>query len=254
MASTLAVDGRWDDQHTPTYLDELLETLRVVGVVGIGWGLVCLGLGGRLAMFLLRLTSPDYVRGVLSDDGFIIGRFTLSGTYNLAVLGAAFGVIGAAAYIAVAPWLIGPPGFRRFTVALTSAAIGGSGTIHYDGIDFHALKPQAFALALFIALPFLFGYGVALLVDKVAERGSWTRRGRTAWVLPLVLLVLIAANPLVAVVPTVAAIIAVLLVARRLFHRPIASSPVGTFAARTFYFAIAAYSFSQLGMDLVDFA
>jgi hypothetical protein len=254
MASTLAVDGRWDDQHTPTYLDELLETLRVVGVVGIGWGLVCLGLGGRLAMFLLRLTSPDYVRGVLSDDGFVIGRFTLSGTYNLAVLGAALGVIGAAAYVAVAPWLIGSPGFRRFTVALTSAAIGGSGTIHYDGIDFHALKPQAFALGLFLVLPFVFGYGVATLVDRVAERDSWTRRGKTAWVLPVALLVLIAANPLAGVVPIVAAIISALLVVRRLFHRAITSSPAGTLAARTFYFVIALYSFSQLGMDLADFA
>lgn len=254
MASTLAVDGRWDEEQTPTYLRELLEVLRVVGVVGMGWGLVCIGLGSRLAMFLLRVTSPDYVRGVRSDDDFIIGRFTLSGTYNLAVLGAAFGVIGAAAYVAVAPWLIGSPGFRRFTVALTSAAIGGSGTIHYDGIDFHVLKPQALALGLFLALPFLYGYGVALLVDKVAERDSWTRRGKTAWVLPLALLVLIVANPLWAFVPIVAAIIAVLLPVRRLFQRPIASSRAGTFAVRSFYFAIALYSFSLLGRDLADFA
>jgi len=31
------------------------------------------GIGGRLAMLLLRLTSPDAVTGMISDDGFEIG-------------------------------------------------------------------------------------------------------------------------------------------------------------------------------------
>lgn len=254
MSSTVAVDGRWDDTARPTYLQELLEVLRVVMVAGIGWGLLCVGLGSRLAMFLLRLTSPDSVRGVLSDDGFIIGRFTLSGTYNLAIVGAAAGVIGAASYIAVAPWLIGPTWFRRFTVAVTSAAIGGAGTIHYDGIDFQALQPLWLAIALFIALPLVFGLGLAAVVDRVAQRDSWTRRGATAWVLPVVLLLVMVANPLVGLPPTMAAIIAVLLVVRRLLHRRIASSPMGTLAARAFYFAIAIYSFYLLGKDLAAFA
>ena len=254
MSTTVAVDGRWDDAPTPTYLQELLEVLRVVMVAGVGWGLVCIGLGSRLAMFVLRLTSPDSVRGVLSDDGFIIGRFTLSGSYNLLVVGAAIGVIGAASYIAVAPWLIGPTWFRRLTVALTSAAIGGSGTIHYDGIDFQSLEPQWLAIALFIVLPFVFGLGLATIVDRLAQRDSWTRRGATAWVLPLLLLLVMAANPLVGVPPIIAAIIAVLLIVRRLLHQRITSSPALTFVARAFYFAIALYGFYALGNDLADFA
>ena len=252
--STLAVDGRWEHEQAPTYGTELVEVLRVVAVAGIGWGSVCVGLGSRLAMFVLRLTSPDDVRGVLSDDRFIIGRFTLSGTYNLAVIGAAVGVIGAASYIAVAPWLIGPTWFRRITVALTSAAIGGSATIHYDGIDFHALKPQALAIALFIALPFAYGLGVAILVDRIGRRDSWTRQGATAWVLPLLLLLLMAANPLIGLPPIVGVIIAVLLMARRQFQERIASSVTGTLVVRAFFLAIAVYSFYQLGRDLADFA
>ena len=254
LHSTVAIDGRWDDEPTPTYGQELLELLRVVAVAGIGWGLVWVGLGSRLAMFLLRLTSPDDVRGVLSDDGFVIGRFTLSGTYNLAVVGAAIGVIGAASYLAVAPWLIGPTWFRRFTVALTSAAIGGSGTIHHDGIDFRALQPQSLAIGIFLALPFFFGLGLSTLVDRVGRRDSWTRRGATLWVLPLLLLLLTAANPLLGVPLTVGAIIAVLLPARRRFHQRIVASATGTVVVRAFFLAIAVYSFSLLGMDLADFA
>ena len=66
-----------------------LEQLRVVTVAGIACGVVVVGLGSRLAMLMLRLTSPQRVRGVTSDDGFEIGRVTLGGTYNLMIVGAA---------------------------------------------------------------------------------------------------------------------------------------------------------------------
>ncbi|HEY7626101.1 MAG TPA: hypothetical protein VH761_03495, partial [Ilumatobacteraceae bacterium] len=69
--------------------------MRVIVVGGVATGAVVVGLGSRLAMLILRLTSPHRVRGVTSDDGFVIGRVTLGGTYNLMQLGAAVGVIGA---------------------------------------------------------------------------------------------------------------------------------------------------------------
>ena len=39
-------------------------------------------------MLVLRITSPDSVHGIESDDGFTIGQVTLGGTYNLMQLGA----------------------------------------------------------------------------------------------------------------------------------------------------------------------
>ena len=71
----------------PTYSDELLEILRLVVVAGLSVGILVIGVGSRLAMLLLRLTSPGTVIGVTSDDGFVIGRTTLSGTYNLLSVG-----------------------------------------------------------------------------------------------------------------------------------------------------------------------
>ena len=103
------VHGRRPDS-VPTYRQELLELVRIAVVAGVSGGILVIGLGSRLAMFVLRVTSPDYVVGIASDDGFEIGRTTLSGSYQLLALGAVVGVIGALGYVAVAPWLIGPIG------------------------------------------------------------------------------------------------------------------------------------------------
>jgi hypothetical protein len=104
------------------------------------------------------------------------------------LLGAAFGIIGAAAYLMVSPWLIGPTWFRRLTTGLAAAVVVGSMLVHADGIDFTVLKPTWLAIGVFVALPGLFGALVGVVVDAVRRPGSWTARGRRRWVLPLILL------------------------------------------------------------------
>jgi hypothetical protein len=163
------------------------ERLRVLVVAGIGVGVLVGGVGSRLAMLLLRVTSHDNVRGITSDDGFTIGTFTLSGTYNLLLLGALVGIIGAAAYRAVAPWLIGPRWFRDLTVGAASGAVVGSMLVHADGVDFTLLQPTWLAIGLFVALPALFAVAMAHAVEAVSAPGSWTAVGRRRWVLPVVL-------------------------------------------------------------------
>jgi hypothetical protein len=49
---------------------QLSATILIGALVG---GIVG-GLGGRLAMRILFLTSGDPVKGLISDDGFEIGR------------------------------------------------------------------------------------------------------------------------------------------------------------------------------------
>ena len=166
---------------------DLGEGVRLLVVAGIPVGVVVAGLGSRLAMLLLRLTSPVAVRGVQSDDDFTIGQVTLAGTYNLLLLGAAFGIIGAAAYQWVRPWLLGPWWFRRLTVALGSGVVVGSMLLHADGIDFVVLKPTWLAIGLFVALPALFGLAIGAAVDRIGRAGSWTTRGWKRWALPIAL-------------------------------------------------------------------
>lgn len=160
--------------------------LSTFALAGVSSGVVVIGLGSRLAMLLLRLTSGDRVHGLVSDDGFTIGRVTLSGTYNLCHLGAVVGVIGAGSYRLVAPWLLGPPWFRRTTCALGAGAVVGSLLVHADGIDFRALQPTWLAVALFVALPALFA---AVLGDVLtAARGwaTWVASGpRARWLVPV---------------------------------------------------------------------
>lgn len=236
--------------HEPTYPAELLELLRILVVTGLFVGIVVVGLGSRLAMFVLRVTSPDTVIGVTSDDGFTIGQVTLGGTYNLVVVGAAAGFIGAVAYVAVAPWLIGPTWFRRLTVGLTAGALGGSALIHSDGIDFNLLEPLWLAVALFIALPLATGVVLAAVADAVADPDSWTASGRLRWALPLVLLALVPLT-LVVVAP-LALVVAVLLALRRVLLERIRASRAATLGVQSAFLVVPVLSFLALGQDLSE--
>lgn len=166
--------------------ERLIEEMRVLIVAGIPVGVLVAGVGSRLAMLLLRVTSPNSVVGLTSDDGFTIGQVTVAGTYNLLLLGAAVGIIGAGAYKMVAPWLIGPTWFRRLTTGLGSAAVVGSMLVHASGIDFRVLKPTWLAIGLFVALPGVFGTVIGSSVDAVGKPDSWTAQGRRRWLLPLI--------------------------------------------------------------------
>ena len=168
--------------------DCVLERMRVLIVAGVTTGAVVAGLVSRLAMLLLRTTSPERVIGQQSDDDFTIGRFTLAGTYNLVVLGAIVGIIGFLVYRLVKPWLLGPHWFRRATLGIAAGIVAGSMLIHADGIDFTVLKPKWLAIGLFIALPALFAVVMGIVVDSVGRPGSWTARGAWRWLLPVLVM------------------------------------------------------------------
>lgn len=236
--------------NVPSYGEELLELLRIATVAGVSVGILVIGLGSRLAMLVLRITSPHYVVGMESDDGFEIGRLTLSGSYQLLALGAVVGVIGALGYVAVAPWLIGPGWFRRLTVGLTAGALVGSLVIVPGGVDLTFLQPTWLAVALFVGLPVVTGIAMTVVVDLVASPASWTGRGRTAWMLPVVLLVMV--PPAILALLPVAAIVAALLPVRRSYLLPLLRSRSGTLAVRSAFLVIPVLSFMSLGQDLTE--
>ena len=68
------------------------------------------GVLGRIAMFVLRLTSPDAVMGRESDDGFTIGQISTE-TLFLIVVTTTLGALVGVAYVAARPavpgrWMI----------------------------------------------------------------------------------------------------------------------------------------------------
>jgi hypothetical protein len=157
-------------------------------LAGACTGLIAGGIGGRLAMLALRVTSAESVRGMVSDDGFVIGRVTLGGTFSLLAVGAAFGVLGGFVHRLVAPWLIGPGWFRRLTTATGCGVVVGAIIIHPDGVDFTALTPHWFAVALFVAVPALYGALIGPVQDHFDRSGSWINRGRFRRLVPALFL------------------------------------------------------------------
>jgi hypothetical protein len=155
-----------------------VSSVVVAGLVaGVGIG----GIGGRLAMFLLRLTSSETVRGLESDDGFVIGRVSAE-SFFLVLFTGVLGVVGSLAYLAVRAWI--PAGSRAAWTGVFGAAVGSSGVVHPDGIDFVLLQPLWLAIALFVALPALYGVAMSVLVERGLRRADQGRGGRL-WFLGL---------------------------------------------------------------------
>ena len=129
------------------------------------------GVGGRLAMLLLRLTSPDFVLGMTSDDGFEIGVITFDTAtlvLAMATLGGLNGVLDAAFRGAI------PHRLRLPLWSVFAAALGGANIVHEDGVDFTFLEPASLAIALFVLLPGLAAALVVVLVERWTRVEPWS--------------------------------------------------------------------------------
>jgi hypothetical protein len=72
----------------PEERSELLAWARRIGAAvaaGMLAGLVVGGIGGRVAMFTLRVTSSSRVTGIESDDGFRIGQISTATFFLLLI-------------------------------------------------------------------------------------------------------------------------------------------------------------------------
>jgi len=173
----------------------------LLGAAAGAWaGLLVGGVGGRLAMFVLRVTSPDVVRGRISDDGFEIGRISAQTAFLLAIttaLGAIVGVL----YVALRGAL--PAAWRLGAWTLVGTTVGGSAILHADGVDFNLIEPTWLAVVTFVAIP---AGGAALMAILVERWDRWwfTDRRRTiVAALPVAVLIPLVVPALVAVVVVV---------------------------------------------------
>ncbi len=141
------------------------RTALLIVVAGAGIGAITVGVVSRAAMFLLFRLNPD-ADGVTSDDGFEMGRFTISGSLNLLVAGLLFGVLSALFYLGMERLRFGPAWFRTLSLSVGAGVVAGSMIVHPDGVDFTLLEPLTLTVATFLAIPVLH---VALL-DVTAVR------------------------------------------------------------------------------------
>src|SRR2546423_12797727 len=89
-------------------------------------GLLIGGVGGRLAMLLLRLTSDPALRGVQTDDGFTIGVVSGQTLFLLGVT-AGLGIAGGVFYLIVRDWL--PDRGRVVMMSIFFGLVGGAGLL-----------------------------------------------------------------------------------------------------------------------------
>lgn len=160
----------------------VLTTLLVAVLIGV----FCVGVVSRLAMSLLASRNPA-AAGLLSDDGFEMGRVTLFGSVNLAVVGIGIGVVGWLTYLVARPLLFGPTWFQWFSLTVPPAVVAASLVVHPDGVDFTVLGPLWLTVGLFVAVPATYGpllHAVMLRVGAVPLGAGLSQRvPGVAWTL-----------------------------------------------------------------------
>jgi hypothetical protein len=140
-------------------------------LIGVACGVVVTGVLSRLVMLLLAELNPA-AAGVRSDDGFIMGQITLSGSTQLALSGAQLGAIGAFLYMALRGLMIGPPWFRLLSISVGPGVVVGAILVHTTGIDFHLLRPLWLTIGSFVLLPVVFCAAMHLMAERALKHGG----------------------------------------------------------------------------------
>jgi hypothetical protein len=172
-------------------LERWMRRLSIGVSTGTVAGLVIGGVGGRLAMFVLRLTSSPSLHGVDTDDGFTIGVFSLA-TLFLLLVTAAVGVVAGLVYLVVRTWL--PGRWRPWLFGAFGGLVGGALIIRPDGLDFRLLEPLPLAIAFFIAIPAVCGFAISASVERRFADTDEGNPSSAIWMVGLIPLVLLLAT------------------------------------------------------------
>ena len=244
MAFARARVGVLLDRHEP-----LARTLGATTAIGLILGALIGGVGGRIAMRVLFLTSDERVRGVISDDGFEIGQVTLA-TLNLVAAGAFFGLIGAYVYLAVRPFLLGGTALRTVTCAAAAGAVIGAMIVNPSGVDFTVLSPVALAVALFVLIPAAFAGALVPVVEHALRPGGWARTAPTRVVVAPLWVFLFPPVLVVVGVPMAAVLGARWYTQRSPRARDIARHPAAMWLARAAWASVALFGAALLAEQI----
>jgi hypothetical protein len=151
-----------------TMAARLRETAIVVVGSGIAGALVG-GLGSRLVMRLAALAAPE-ARGMLTENGNVVGEITLQGTVALIIFaGLSSMVFGAGTFVVTRPWLPRRTTRRGMAFGVLLLALTGAAVIDKGNADFVILGDRLLNVTMFSALFVAFGL-VASSAITVLER------------------------------------------------------------------------------------
>ncbi len=180
---------------------EGIRRLAPVSMAGALLGALVGGVVGRLAMSVLARANPEDT-GVISDDGFPIGEFTVAGTAQLFLATAQAGLTGAVVYLAVRRVAFGPAWFRVLSISVGAGILVSSFVIH-PGTDFSVLDPDWLPVAIFLVIPALFVALLVLLAERWLAPTAWFATADLRAVSATLLVWLLAGPIAVLLVPTV---------------------------------------------------
>ena len=159
-------------QTAAEFFAATMVSVSVGAIAGAMAGLLWGGIGGRLAMRILFLTSSEMVAGLISDDGFEIGRISASTIFLLLTMTLAGGFLGCG-YGLARMLMRGPVWLIAVAVAVTlGAAVGGGVIVSADGIDFRFLTPLWLAVGMFVFLPAAWGFTVVVITERLLHHGN----------------------------------------------------------------------------------
>jgi hypothetical protein len=143
----------------------------VVLGASLGAGLLAAGAGGRIAMRVLAVTSPETVAGVPTEANAIIGEITLGGTIGfVAFAGPAAGLLTAGLYALLLPVLPrGRAGGMILGAVLLVVAGSRLDPLRAENFDFALIGPDWLAVALFGALALFQGLLTVALAGRLAR-------------------------------------------------------------------------------------
>ena len=162
----------------------LMRRIAIGGLAGGIAGVVVLGVGARLVMFVSRLLHPEAV-GLITENNNRIGQFTIGGTLELILLGGVgFGLTAGVVWVIVRKWM--PD--SAVLVGLGAVAIGGSLLIQADNTDFFLLQGPQIDIVLLLGLILVFGMSV-YWVDGWLDRRLPDHPGRFGVVVYSIMLI-----------------------------------------------------------------
>ena len=171
--------------------DAMAARLRETAIVVVGSGMTGAlvgGLGSRLVMRLAALAAPE-ARGMLTENGNVVGEITLQGTIALMIIaGLSSTVFGAGAFVVTRPWLPRRTVPRGLLFGVFLLALAGPAVIDARNADFVILGDRLLNVAMFSSLFIAFGLAAssafAVLERRVPPAASFSPR---MWALTAVL-------------------------------------------------------------------
>jgi hypothetical protein len=153
--------------------DAMAARLRETAIVVVGSGIAGAlvgGLGSRIVMRLAALAAPE-ARGMLTENGNVVGDITLEGTIALMIFaGLSSTVFGAGAFVVARPWLPRRTIPRGLVFGVFLLAVTGAAVIDKGNADFVILGDRLLNVAMFSALFVAFGLVASSAVTVLDRR------------------------------------------------------------------------------------